>query len=417
MRSLHLRNKSHHTLNARLISFSILSGTLVLYIRRMSSTPQPTSNVAARACPKCGDPLVTGKPYCANCGLLIGASPDTVALHAYVDAKVSRELDSRIKENGGVVRELADQVEDVVWGRLKRYTVIAGLFLAVIAALLTFIGFKTYDDLKNSVLKQIQPAVSQIEKRASDIGVTVDDLRKNRIPAVTSSLNQVEGEAQSQKERVEGADGQIAKSMQSLRTAESKATADSEQFERSVKENKLQLDQITQRSKEQIAQVTQAASQASVVQAYPMIGQEPQILISNQLASIKEKKPGEMWVSLVVSYSAIRENTYTTEQIKQVESALRLAGYRVFTGTVQVTGRLGVGFERIGPDLNGQDSAIFYYDKQKDREADDIWSLVSKHVQTLGPRPVLVSGSSIGFGFGAGIRYFEENSVSTLRCS
>jgi hypothetical protein len=376
----------------------------------MSSTPQASSNLPAGSCPKCGDPLVAGKSYCANCGLLVGTSPDAVALRAYVDAKISSELNSRVKEDGGVVRDLADKVEDVVWGRLKRYTMIIGVFLAAIAALLTFIGFKTYDDLKNSIVKQIQPAVSRIEKRADEIGKTVDDLDKSRIPAVTASLNKVEGEAQSQKARIEGAGGQIAKSMQSLKTAEETATADSEHFEQRVKEDEQRLNQITQQSQEQIAQVTKAASQASIVRAYPTIGQEPQILISNQLVSAKDKKPGEKWVSLVVSYSAIRENTYTNEQIQQVETALRLAGYRVFSGSISVTGHIGIGYERIGPDLFGLGSEVFYYDMKKDHVADEIWNIVARHVQTLGPKPIFVGETSIGAGFDAGIRYFEQNS-------
>jgi hypothetical protein len=374
----------------------------------MSSSGSPIQGMAA--CPNCGDPLLSGKPYCANCGLLVGSTPDAIALRAYLDAKVASELNSRIKDNGGVVRELADKVEDVVWTRIKRYTVIALFFLAVITALVTFIGVKSYGDLKDSVVKQIQPAVSQIQSKATEVGAVVDDLKTKRIPEVTASLNQVQEEAASQKKRVEGADGQIEKSMGALRQAQAKAVADSEQFSNMVRENKQQLDQITQRSKDQIAQVTRAASQASVAQAYPSIGQEPQILIANQVASVKNKKLGEKWVSLVVSYAAIRENTYTKEQVEQVQSSLTAAGFRVLVGIVSVSGRINVGFERVGPDINALDSEVFYYDKSRSEVANEALSIASKIVNTLDAKPVLVEGSKEYDGVGAGIRYFEQNS-------
>ena len=373
------------------------------------SSPSPPIQGSA-SCPNCGDALLSGKPFCANCGLFVGSSPDAAALKAYVDAKVASELGSRIRDSGGVVRELADSVEDVVWARIKRYTVIALFFLAIIAGLLTFIGLKSYSDLKESVLRQIQPAVSQIQSKATEVGAAVDDLRTKRIPDVTSSLNQVQTEASAQQKRVESADGQIEKTMGALSQAQAKAVADSEQFSNMVQENKKQLDQITQRSKDQIAQVTRAASQASVAQAYPSIGQEPQILIGNQLVSAKNKKSGERWVNVVVSYAAIRENTYTKEQVERVQAALTSAGFRVFLGGVSITGRIGVGFERIGNDMFGLDSEVFYYDKSSLPIANDALSIASKIVSTLAPKPVLVEGSKESAGFGAGIRYFEQNS-------
>ena len=327
-----------------------------------------------------------------------------------MDAKLASELSARIKGDAGVIRELADKAEDVVWTRLKRYGVIVGLFITIIFALLAFIGFKTYGDLKASVLSQIQPTVAQIQGQANDIGKVVDDLKKTKIPAITTSLNQVQGEADAQKKRVEGADGQIAKSMEALKLAETKATADSDQFSSAVKLNQQQLDQIIQRSKDQVAQVTKAATQASVAQAYPSLGVEPQVVIAGGVVSSKDKKPGEKWISLVVSYSAVRENTYTNDQVEKVASSLTAAGFRVFIGVISITGRIAVGFERLGPNINALDSELFYYDKSKAQEAEEALQIASRIVNTLGPKPVLVEGSTEGAGFGAGIRYFEQHS-------
>ena len=322
-----------------------------------------------------------GKAYCPNCGLLVG-SPSDAALRAYVDAKVTSELGAKVKDSAGVVREIADKVEDVVWTRIKRYTVISGIFIAVIVALLTFTGLQTYNDLKQSVLNRIEPAVGQIEQRARAAGATIDDLNKNRIPAVTQSLNAVDAEARSQKQRVEGADGQTARALQNLQEAESKANHDSEQFQRNVAENQSKLDQLTQRSQAQIAQVTTSASRASVAEAYPNIGQQAQVVSRDQVFDVKAKKPGEKWVSLVVSGDAIRENTYTKAETEKVQASLTTAGFRVVLGILSAIGRFQMGFERLGNEPYARDSEVFYFDDHHREVAQQALTIASNVVKT-----------------------------------
>ena len=121
------------------------------------------------------------------------------AMQAYVDGKIAIALAATLKDQGSIVRELADDAEDVVWKRFKHYSIISGFFLVVIAGLVTFIGFKTYADLKASVVEQVKPAVKALQDNVNALNGTVDDLNKKRIPAVTQSLNVVEGEAQAQK--------------------------------------------------------------------------------------------------------------------------------------------------------------------------------------------------------------------------
>lgn len=375
----------------------------------MSTTPLIPTGPFAASCPKCNEALIAGKAYCPNCGLLVG-SPSDAALRAYVDAKVTSELGAKVKDSAGIVREVADKVEDVVWTRLKRYTVIIGVCVAIIVALVTFIGLKTYDDLKQSVLKRIEPAVAQVEQRAKAAGSAIDELNRTRIPAVTQSLNAVDAEAKSQRQRVESADGQIAKGLHNLQAAEDNANHDSEQFQQNVAANQAKLDQLTQRSQAQIAQVTTSASNASLSQAYPALGQEPQVLIGNQVLSVKNKKPGEKWVSLVPSNEALREGIYTKEELEQIQSALSSAGYRVFPGIISATGRFGVGVERLGNEFSARDTEVFYFNQRNIVMASDVLAIVAKHAKTMTGRPILASGTAYPDTFKPAYKFIIDDS-------
>ena len=325
-------------------------------------------------CTNCSNQLLAGKPYCAACGLLNGAPPDAASMRDYVDRKIA----ALIKDQNSIVRELADKAEDVVTARIKRYTVLTGFFIFIILGLLGFIGFRTLGDLKSSVLQQIQPSVNAIQQQAKALGGTLDDLQKNRIPSITQSLNKVQGDANEQGRRISDAHGKFAESMQSLQTAEAKATADSAAFSRSVKENQEKLDQLTQHSQEQINQITQSVSHATIEQAYGYATQEPHIIIGGENASEKLRKPGDKWVNLVYSFDAIHHQSFSRAQLEQIQTALLGAGYRVFLGTVTVGGRFGVGLERMSPDESAVDTEIIYFDKSKLAEAEFLKGLLNK---------------------------------------
>lgn len=363
----------------------------------------------SNTCVNCGASLISGKPFCADCGRPNGAPPDLATMQAYVDGKVTAELSAKLKEQQNVVRELADKAEDVVWNRLKRYSVIVGFFLVVIVGLVTFIGFKTYGDLKASVVQQVQPSVIAVEQRIKQVDGELAEVERNRIPAVTQSLNKVERDAASQEKRVTEADGQIADSMQSLHTAEAKANADSAAFSQSVLENQRKLDQITQRSREQISQITASASKAAITQAYGFIAEKPPIVIAGQTISKESKRPGEKWINLVVSLDAIHHQTYTTAQLEKVEAALLAAGYRVFIGTISVGGRFAIGLERVQP--NGeQDTAVIYFDRTKQSEAEQLRDIVNKELPASKCAIQLLGDVDNGNFHAEAIRYFGDNS-------
>jgi uncharacterized Zn finger protein (UPF0148 family) len=124
-------------------------------------------------CPKCGDPLLHGKCFCPNCGLAVAPLTDRATIDAYIQAKISQELTSRLKDQASLVREIGNQAEDVVWARLKRYTWILSIAFAIIGLILTLYGVKSLDDAKQKVVsaakEQVEPSIRQLETNISNL--------------------------------------------------------------------------------------------------------------------------------------------------------------------------------------------------------------------------------------------------------
>ena len=96
---------------------------------------------------------------------------------------------------------------------------------------------------------------------------------------------------------------------------------------------------------------------------------------------------------MVPSDEALREGLYTKEALEQIQSALSSAGYRVFPGTITATGRFGVGVERLGNEVIGRDTEVFYFNQRNSVMANDVLAITAKHVRTMTGRPILASGS------------------------
>ena len=84
------------------------------------------------SCPTCSKPLTTNETYCPFCGAQVVASAATAAINAQVERKIDLELASRLRNQHALVREIADKVEDVVWKRFSRYTLLLGLLISVV---------------------------------------------------------------------------------------------------------------------------------------------------------------------------------------------------------------------------------------------------------------------------------------------
>src|ERR1035441_7875140 len=131
-------------------------------------------------CPKCGDALLEGKPYCPNCGLSVGPQVERTAIDSYIQARIAQELSTRLKDQGSLVREIGDRAEDVVWGRLKRY----GFIVTILIVILGFLGVKSIDDAERKIVdsagQRVEPLIQKVEGRAKavegDISKTAERL-------------------------------------------------------------------------------------------------------------------------------------------------------------------------------------------------------------------------------------------------
>jgi hypothetical protein len=72
-------------------------------------------------CPHCSDGLVPGKMYCPNCGFALILPDQKITIDAYIAAKVLQEIALKTKDESSVVRSIANDAEDEIWKRLKRY--------------------------------------------------------------------------------------------------------------------------------------------------------------------------------------------------------------------------------------------------------------------------------------------------------
>src|SRR5271154_4059049 len=98
-------------------------------------------------CPVCSKPLVKDGEFCPFCGTRRSAFSTIAASHSYIQSQLNLALSKRLEDQKNVVREIADQAEDVIWKRLKLF----GLLLTVIFGLTAFFGIRTVNDLSKRI--------------------------------------------------------------------------------------------------------------------------------------------------------------------------------------------------------------------------------------------------------------------------
>ncbi len=103
--------------------------------------------------------------FCPNCGLAIVSAPERVAVDAYIEARVSQSVAARMADKDSLVRAIADDAEDVVWTRMKRYTWVAGIAIF----LLGLYGFGSIQQAKSTIVSEaharLDPVISDTEMR------------------------------------------------------------------------------------------------------------------------------------------------------------------------------------------------------------------------------------------------------------
>ena len=344
-------------------------------------------------CPHCGDNLVPGKLYCANCGLALGPPDQKVVLDAYITSKVAREVGLATQDEKLVVRKLSNDAEDEVWKRMKRYTWIAGIAVA----LATAYGFKSINDAKRAIIDEarsrVEPVISQVEFRAQAAQSRVGDVEK-RLPAVTDSLNHTSQLADQQRSRIEGQSSEIAAKLDRYQSAKDRADKSSAAFETKANASQQRLDELTKRYDNQLSQISRSTAHESVLEAYPNLDQEPFIMLGPIRTDKTVKKTGEKWVTVYLTGNAVAKSVISKAKLEQMLVDLREQGYNPIVGMISFGGRMGGILERAaaGPYT---ESGIFYFHTEFKPEAVQIETIVSKYVKLPASSPKLSLPSPI----------------------
>jgi uncharacterized Zn finger protein (UPF0148 family) len=340
-------------------------------------------------CPRCGDALIAGKLYCANCGLAIVALPERVAIDAYVEAKVSQALASRLSDQTSLVREIGDKAEDVVWTRLKRYTWAVGIFLF----LMGLYGVSSIQQAKSKIVDEahsrLEPVIEDTEKRVSAAQTEIGK-SEEQIGSVKKKLDETSTLADHQSERLTVQGGEIETKLARVQAASQRATLLSSGYDKRAAEFESHLAEMQTRAEQsdrrladiqksfdtRIAAVTRQVDDVSVSQAFPGLGQKLYVTYNNKpWRNPSEKKPGEIWVDIYVE-TQFWPNI-SPKQMEDLGQDLRGLGLTPFFGTFGVGGSYASGFGSLGDDS----TAVFYFNEKGQQQASVAAKAVMSHLK------------------------------------
>src|SRR5262249_54868221 len=117
----------------------------------MSNRITEEGNGAAEGrCPRCHQLIDLTDRYCRGCGLKLPQDANEVG--AYVEALLPKKIDealaSRFKDQKVVEIETSEQIADRAMKWMKLAGFFLGVPLALIAGLISFLGYKTYADIE-----------------------------------------------------------------------------------------------------------------------------------------------------------------------------------------------------------------------------------------------------------------------------
>ncbi|HUA21434.1 MAG TPA: hypothetical protein VMB25_21955, partial [Bryobacteraceae bacterium] len=238
--------------------------------------------------------------YCPNCGLALLPSDQKTAIDAYIAAKVAQEVALKTQDESSVVRSIANDAEDEIWKRLKRYAWLGALALF----LLGLYGFNSIRDAKQKIVDEarsrVEPVVKDVEQRAQAGQAKLADVEK-RLPKLTESLNKTSELADQQRKRIEGQGAEVTAKLNKFTAATTRAEQLSASFEAKVADAQRRLAELTKRYDTQLNQISRAVTHTAVSEAFPNLDQEPFIAIGNDRFDRIVKKPDEKWVNIYIT--------------------------------------------------------------------------------------------------------------------
>jgi uncharacterized Zn finger protein (UPF0148 family) len=333
-------------------------------------------------CPKCGNALIEGKMYCPTCGLAILSAPERVVVDAYIEARVRQAVDTRMADKDSLVRAIADEAEDVVQARIKKYSWLAGIVIFVLG----LYGFSSIQQAKNTIVSEararLDPVINDTEQRVKNAQVDIGETGQ-KIVAVKKQLDDTSKLAQEQSNRITGQATEINTKLQQVQTASNRANALSTGYEKQASDLETELQQMRTHAEEEnrrledtqktfnarIEQVTKQIDNVSLQQAYPTLGMKMYVTHNGQpWKGTAGKRTSDKWVNINLDPMVVGSNRVTKEELQTLADHLEMAGYTPDFGFFGVGGPVGAGFGCLE---NGKEG-IIYFDPKREEEASDV---------------------------------------------
>jgi DNA repair exonuclease SbcCD ATPase subunit len=295
-------------------------------------------------CPACSKPLVKDGDFCPSCGIRI-ASSTIAANHSYIQSQLNLELSKRLRDQKSVVREIADQAEDVVWKRIQRYTILFSL-LAFILGATAFFGITTGND----VSKRIEPIIQDAEKRAKEARKTIDETA-SKVDSVKASLDQLAIDVTVQTKRVAEKNLEVNMTLSTLDAATQRAKDNTDAFlmrsdelNQSLQTYQVRSDALSKRLdatekalETKVEQISKQIDDVSIRRSYPGLGEKLFVTLDgNRWKGKSAKGPNEKWVSISVDPFALSD--FSPGQFEQLMAELKAHSYTPILGTFGVGG-------------------------------------------------------------------------------
>jgi uncharacterized protein YoxC/RNA polymerase subunit RPABC4/transcription elongation factor Spt4 len=315
----------------------------------------------AQICASCSKPLKEEWEFCPFCGAKKLSSSTIATVEIYAKESVNAAIANRLKDQGGVVREIADKIEDRVSNRFKTYFWLFGLLFATIFGFITFLGINTL----SGISQKIEPVVKDAEQRVQAVRRTIDETSK-KVDPVKAAVDRLSSDVDVQTKRVAQKGGEISQKFQNMDT-----TADA--FSR-------RLDAEIKSLETKVTQVSTQMADLSIRQVYPALGQKEFVIFNGgPWKGAASKKLDERWIDIVID--ARYQSDLSFDQVHSLTDKLTKAGYRTFFGTPVIGGPYARGWGPFG-DTNNERTSIFYFKPDAAQMAASVAALVSETLPT-----------------------------------
>jgi hypothetical protein len=337
---------------------------------------------------------VDGGEFCPFCGEKNIDQTTAGAIDVYIQTKLEQELAKRLTDQGSMVREIGDRAEDVVFRRIKVYTI----FVLIFSAICGFWGWRNIDDVSRSIARaisdRVEPLIKSAERKAQAAQQAGSDA-EGKAEAVRAKLDNLATDTDAQVKRITERSGDIAVALQNY---DARATQLSQRLN-------AQLESLGSR----VSQISGQVDSVTLDQIYPSLG-HPKFVTFNgaKWKSTDQKLPSEKWVNIYIQPTFLGD--LTQDGLHDLMDKLKTQGDTPFLGAFGVGGPYGSQFASLGSGDTG--TTVFYYDSGAKDIADRIRIMVSetlhiRDVQVLYRKPSEIQDKDL--------RYVVESSGLDLQ--